>query len=110
MIDPEKLERLMAVLSLSFLYSYEWGLHCVWSEKHNAAQRKRKSDFRYGFELIFRILLSKGPSKPMRSISPSGFLVVFRLACLLGMLQELQLSKNLIYPAHRLAQLPARLG
>ncbi len=53
--DRKKLERLMAVVSLSFLYSYGWGLHLRTIEKQSAFLR-RKSDFKYGLDSIMRML------------------------------------------------------
>ena len=55
MTDKKKQERLMAVLSLSFLYSYGWGLHLRTIEKQSQFTA-RKSDFRYGLDCILRLL------------------------------------------------------
>lgn len=55
MTDKKKQERLMAVLSLSFLYSYGWGLHLRTLEKQTKFL-SRKSDFRYGLDSILKIL------------------------------------------------------
>jgi hypothetical protein len=57
MTDAGKLEKLMAVLSLSFLYTYGWGLQLRLLKKQTSALA-RKSDFRYGFEAILKILLN----------------------------------------------------
>lgn len=55
--NKKKLETLMAVVSLSFLYSYGWGLHLRTIEKQTAFVR-RKSDFKYGLDSIMRMLLN----------------------------------------------------
>ena len=57
MTEKKKLEKLMAILSLSFLYSYGWGLQLRTLEKQSKFL-SRKSDFRYGLESIVRILFT----------------------------------------------------
>ena len=53
--EDTKLERLMAVVSLSFLFTYGWGLHLRSLEKQTA-HIKRQSDFRYGLDSIEEML------------------------------------------------------
>lgn len=53
--EDSKLERLMAVVSLSFLFTYGWGLHLRSFEKQTA-HIKRQSDFRYGLDSIEEML------------------------------------------------------
>lgn len=53
--DKKKLERLMAVVSVSFLYSYGWGLHLRKTIKQNSFTR-RQSDFRYGLNSILSMI------------------------------------------------------
>lgn len=53
----KKLESLMAVVSLSFLYSYGWGLHLRATRKQTAFVR-RKSDFKYGLDSIIGMLFN----------------------------------------------------
>lgn len=60
--DAVKLEKLMAALSLSFLYTYGWGLQLRLMEQQTSAL-SRKSDFRYGFEAILKILLNPNKMK-----------------------------------------------
>ena len=55
--NKKKLETLMAVVSLSFLYSYGWGLHLRETRKQTAFVR-RKSDFKYGLDSIIGMLFS----------------------------------------------------
>lgn len=47
MTDKKKVERMMALVSISFLFSYGWGLHLRNYEKQTAFYR-RKSHYRYG--------------------------------------------------------------
>ena len=51
MTDKRKLERLMALVSVSFLFSYALGMHLRTIEKQTAFVR-RKSDYRYGLESL----------------------------------------------------------
>ena len=53
--DKKKLERLMAVVSVSFLYSYGWGLHLRKTIKQSSFTR-RQSDFRYGLNSILSMI------------------------------------------------------
>lgn len=55
MTDGKKLEKLFAIVSLSFLFSYGWGCHLRKTRKSTAAL-KRKSLFRIGLEGILRLL------------------------------------------------------
>jgi len=55
MTDARKLEKLFAIVSLSFLFSYGWGCHLRKVSKPTAAL-KRKSIFRTGLEGILRLL------------------------------------------------------
>ena len=65
MTDKKKLERLMALVSVSFLFSYAWGMHLRTIEKQTAFVR-RKSDYRYGLESLLR--LSTNPKKYKKNI------------------------------------------
>ena len=47
MNDKKKIVRMMALISISFLFSYGWGMHIRHIEKQTAYVR-RKSDYRYG--------------------------------------------------------------
>ena len=55
MTDAKKLEKLFAIVSLSFLFSYGWGCHLRKTRKSTVAL-KRKSLFRIGLEGILRLL------------------------------------------------------
>jgi len=59
--DKKKLEKMVALISLSFLLSYGWGIHLRNLEKQTAYLR-RKSDYRYGLES-----LQSMTSRPERS-------------------------------------------
>ena len=67
MSDKKKLEKLMAVLSLSFLYSYGWGLHLRTLEKQTKFY-SRKSDFRYGLESILKMLVNSTRLNDLREL------------------------------------------
>ena len=55
MTDAAKLEKLFALVSLAFLFSYAWG--CQLQSVRKATQAmKRKSLFRQGLEDILRLL------------------------------------------------------
>jgi len=54
MTDATKLEKLFAIVSLAFLYSYAWGCHLRANRKQNKATR-RKSLFRLGLEGLLRL-------------------------------------------------------
>jgi hypothetical protein len=54
MTDGSKLERLFAVVSVAFLYSYAWGCQLRKSRKETKATR-RKSLFRLGLEGLLRL-------------------------------------------------------
>lgn len=56
MTDPSKLEKLFAVITLSFVFSYAWGCHLKVSSESLSAHKKRKSLFRLGLEDILRLL------------------------------------------------------
>ena len=56
MTDKKKLERLMALVSVSFLFSYAWGMHLRTLEKQTAFVR-RKSDYRYGLASLMNMTL-----------------------------------------------------
>lgn len=55
MTDAAKLEKLFALVSLAFLYSYAWGCQLRTAQKATQAM-KRKSLFRQGLEDILRLL------------------------------------------------------
>ncbi|MBK1835709.1 IS4 family transposase [Roseibacillus ishigakijimensis] len=55
MSDAKKLEKLFAVVTLAFLYSYGWGCHLRTTRKTPKAMA-RKSLFRQGLESILRLL------------------------------------------------------
>ena len=55
MTDASKLEKLFAIVSLAFLFSYGWGSYLRKTRKATAAL-KRKSIFRLGMEGILRLL------------------------------------------------------
>ena len=55
MTQAEKLEKLFALVSLAFLFSFAWGCHLRVTRKPTAAT-KRKSLFRLGLEDILRLL------------------------------------------------------
>jgi len=55
MTDAAKLEKLFALVSLAFLYSFGWGCHLRKTRKATAAT-ERKSLFRLGLEDILRLL------------------------------------------------------
>ncbi len=55
MTDGTKLEKLFALVTLAFLYSFAWGCHLRATRKQTAAM-KRKSIFRQGLEDILRLL------------------------------------------------------
>ena len=65
-VDGAKLEKLFAIVSLAFLYSFAWGCHLRSTRKTSQAM-KRKSIFRQGLEDILRLLnnpyLKKGEKK-----------------------------------------------
>ena len=67
MSDKKKLEKLMAILSLSFLYSYGWGLHLRTLEKQTKFY-SRKSDFRYGLESILKMLVNPTRLNDLREL------------------------------------------
>lgn len=60
MTDKKKLERLMALVSVSFLFSYAWGMHLRTLEKQTAFIR-RKSDYRYGLGSLTN--MARSPQK-----------------------------------------------
>lgn len=49
--DKRKLETMVALISISFLLSYGWGIHLRSLEKQTAYKR-RKSDYRYGLDSL----------------------------------------------------------
>jgi len=55
MTDADKLEKLFAIVTLAFLFSYAWGCQLRKIQKETAAT-KRKSTFRLGLENILRLL------------------------------------------------------
>jgi len=54
MTDKKKIERLMALVSVSFLFSYGWGKHLRTLEKQSVFL-KRKSDYRYGLASLMNM-------------------------------------------------------
>ena len=54
MTDSVKMERLMAMVSISFLFSYGWGLHLRTLEKQTSFN-KRQSHYRYGLGSLLRM-------------------------------------------------------
>jgi len=55
MTEAAKLEKLFAIVTIAFLFSYAWGCQLRKTEKETAAT-KRKSTFRLGLENILRLL------------------------------------------------------
>jgi len=55
MSHGKKIERLMGMVSISFLFSYAWGMHLRTIEKQTAFVR-RKSHYRYGLGSLNRML------------------------------------------------------
>lgn len=55
MTEADKLEKLFAIVTLAFLFSYAWGCQLRKMQKATAAT-KRKSTFRLGLENILRLL------------------------------------------------------
>ena len=55
MTDADKLEKLFAIVTLAFLFSYAWGCQLRKMQKARAAT-KRKSTFRLGLENMLRLL------------------------------------------------------
>lgn len=53
--DAAKLEKLFALVTLAFVYSFAWGAHLRTTQKQTKAM-KRKSIFRQGLESILRLL------------------------------------------------------
>jgi len=67
MTDAKKLERLMAMVSISFLFSYGWGLHLRTIEKQTRFVA-RKSHYRYGLGSILRMLKSPRKHKDLVNV------------------------------------------
>jgi len=83
MSEASKIEKLFAIVSLAFLFSYAWGCYLKKTRRSNAAL-KRKSLFRIGLEGILRLLsnphLKKAERQEFRDwltlpIFPSIFVV-----------------------------------
>ena len=55
MTDTKKIEKLFALVSLAFLFSYAWGCE-LRSIRKQTSSMKRKSHFRLGLEGILRML------------------------------------------------------
>lgn len=66
MTNTKKVEKLFAVVSLAFLFSYAWGCTLRKTRKQTAAL-KRKSHFRLGLEDILRLL--NNPHLPKGELS-----------------------------------------
>ena len=60
MTDADKLEKLFAVVTLAFTYSYAWGCHLRQSGIKTNAASKRKSLFRLGLEDILNMIQPAG--------------------------------------------------
>lgn len=64
MTDARKLEKLFAVVTLAFTYSYAWGCHLRHKGLKNNAASKRKSLFRLGLEEILNLIQPKEKREP----------------------------------------------
>ena len=64
MTDASKLEKLFAVVTLAFTYSYAWGCHLRQNGIKNNAASKRKSLFRLGLEDILNMIQPNEHSEP----------------------------------------------
>jgi len=62
MTSANKIEKLFALISLAFLFSYAWGCE-LRSLRKETSSMKRKSHFRLGFEDILRILNNSHPKQ-----------------------------------------------
>ena len=66
MNEADKLEKLFAIVTVAFLFSYAWGCHLRKNQSQSAAT-KRKSIFRLGLENILRMLSNPHLSKTERA-------------------------------------------
>lgn len=68
MTDADKLEKLFAIVTLAFTYSYAWGCHLRHTQTKSNAASKRKSLFRLGLEDILNMFQSTEDKhiKPIR--------------------------------------------
>lgn len=66
MTDAAKLEKLFAVVTLAFVFSYAWGCRIKSDAKPLNAHQKRKSLFRLGLEDILRLLDTSSSARRLR--------------------------------------------
>lgn len=67
MTDASKLEKLFAIVTLAFTYSFAWGCHLRHTKQKDNAASKRKSLFRLGMENILNLLQEKETDSPETS-------------------------------------------